>query len=374
MQLPGPGVFGPPRDRDLALAVRPSRRRIGRDPHRHRAVLRPGRGQRSDSRGTPPVPADLVLVSKVGATRDETGEWLPAQRPEELRVGIEANLAVVGSRSDPRRQPASAPRLRRAVRRAARRHDRPPRRRDDRRGIGLSNVTLDEYRPGASTHRPSPASRTRTASRTVQIRLSSTPAGDGVPYVPFFPLGSAFIPTTRCSAPSRAGAASASVHPGPGGVGLAATPDAERVCSSRGRRRSATWTRTSPRPKSSSTRAPCRRSVAVFSEPERTKAVVRSCRTLEPDCLAFEKVPGGSMWSAPTEDRRQSEGDTGREHDLNRIERAADLVAYDRPTDPPTSQPSAVLPVGRTLLGERPGPSLASSLENTSPEISDSIL
>ena len=39
-----------------------------------------------------PYPDDLVLVSKVGAARDPDGGWLPAQRPEQLREGVEANL------------------------------------------------------------------------------------------------------------------------------------------------------------------------------------------------------------------------------------------------------------------------------------------
>ncbi len=39
-----------------------------------------------------PYPAELVLVSKVGAARDGQAQWLPAQRPEELRAGVEANL------------------------------------------------------------------------------------------------------------------------------------------------------------------------------------------------------------------------------------------------------------------------------------------
>ncbi len=39
-----------------------------------------------------PYPERLVLVSKVGGRRDDKGAWLPAQRPEELRSGVEDNL------------------------------------------------------------------------------------------------------------------------------------------------------------------------------------------------------------------------------------------------------------------------------------------
>ncbi|MGH3505102.1 MAG: aldo/keto reductase, partial [Nocardioidaceae bacterium] len=43
-----------------------------------------------------PYPEDLVVVTKIGGTRDATGNWLPAQRPEELRQAVDANLATLG--------------------------------------------------------------------------------------------------------------------------------------------------------------------------------------------------------------------------------------------------------------------------------------
>ena len=43
-----------------------------------------------------PYPDDLVLVSKVGADRDADGGLVPAQRPEQLRAQVEANLATLG--------------------------------------------------------------------------------------------------------------------------------------------------------------------------------------------------------------------------------------------------------------------------------------
>ena len=44
-----------------------------------------------------PYPADLALVSKVGARRDEQGAWTPAQQPDELRASIEENLQTLGT-------------------------------------------------------------------------------------------------------------------------------------------------------------------------------------------------------------------------------------------------------------------------------------
>ncbi len=43
-----------------------------------------------------PYPDDLVIVSKVGSVRDDQGGWVPAQRPAELRAGVEENLATLG--------------------------------------------------------------------------------------------------------------------------------------------------------------------------------------------------------------------------------------------------------------------------------------
>jgi aryl-alcohol dehydrogenase-like predicted oxidoreductase len=42
-----------------------------------------------------PYPAQLALVSKVGARRNESGAWLPAQKPDELRAGVEENLRTL---------------------------------------------------------------------------------------------------------------------------------------------------------------------------------------------------------------------------------------------------------------------------------------
>ena len=43
-----------------------------------------------------PYPDDLVIVSKVGAARDDKGRWHGAQRPDQLRAGVKANLVSLG--------------------------------------------------------------------------------------------------------------------------------------------------------------------------------------------------------------------------------------------------------------------------------------
>src|SRR5271167_4217646 len=92
MQLPGPGVFGPPKDRDIALAV--LRRAVEAGVNHIDTAQFYGPDVANDliREALHPYPDDLVLVSKVGAARDDQGQWLPAQRPEELRAGVEANL------------------------------------------------------------------------------------------------------------------------------------------------------------------------------------------------------------------------------------------------------------------------------------------
>ena len=92
MQLAGPGVFGPPRDRDAALAVLREAVASGVNhidtsdfygPHVTNELIR---------EALHPYPDDLVLVTKVGALRGEDGSWNPAQSPDELRRAVEDNL------------------------------------------------------------------------------------------------------------------------------------------------------------------------------------------------------------------------------------------------------------------------------------------
>src|SRR5580658_4201764 len=96
MQLPGPGVFGPPADRDSALAVLRRAVDAGVDHIDTAQFYGPDVANELIYAALHPYPADLVLVSKVGAARDGTGQWLAAQRPEELRKGVEANLTSLG--------------------------------------------------------------------------------------------------------------------------------------------------------------------------------------------------------------------------------------------------------------------------------------
>jgi aryl-alcohol dehydrogenase-like predicted oxidoreductase len=96
MQLAGPGVFGPPRDRAEALAVVREAVALGithidtsdyYGPYVTNEIIR---------EALHPYPPDLHIVTKVGAVRDAEGAWLHARSPEQLRQAVEDNLRNLG--------------------------------------------------------------------------------------------------------------------------------------------------------------------------------------------------------------------------------------------------------------------------------------
>jgi aryl-alcohol dehydrogenase-like predicted oxidoreductase len=96
MQLAGPGAFGPPRDRDSALDVLRKAVELGVNHIDTAQYYGPDVVNALIREALWPYPEDLVLVSKVGAARDDTGRWLPALRPEQLRSGVLENLNSLG--------------------------------------------------------------------------------------------------------------------------------------------------------------------------------------------------------------------------------------------------------------------------------------
>ena len=96
MQLAGPGVFGPPKDRDAAIAV--LREAIARGvnhidtsdyygPYVTNQIIR---------EALHPYPRDLVIVTKVGAMRGADGSWNPAFSPADLARAVHDNLRNLG--------------------------------------------------------------------------------------------------------------------------------------------------------------------------------------------------------------------------------------------------------------------------------------
>src|ERR1700754_156154 len=96
MQLAGDGVFGPPRDRDEAIAVLRAAVDAGVDHIDTAEYYGPAVVNELIREALHPYPAGLALVSKVAARRDDSGAVLPYDDPDQLRAGIEENLATLG--------------------------------------------------------------------------------------------------------------------------------------------------------------------------------------------------------------------------------------------------------------------------------------
>ena len=96
MQLAGPGVWGPPRDADAAVAVLREAVALGINhidtsdfygPHITNQIIR---------QALHPYPDSLVIVTKVGARRPEDKSWQPAYSPQELTAAVHENLHNLG--------------------------------------------------------------------------------------------------------------------------------------------------------------------------------------------------------------------------------------------------------------------------------------
>jgi pyridoxine 4-dehydrogenase len=95
MQLAGDGVYGPPRDLEEALAVLRAAVDAGVDHIDTAQFYGPGVVNSLIREALFPYPDGLALVSKVAARRDNSGAVLPYDDPDQLRAGIEENLATL---------------------------------------------------------------------------------------------------------------------------------------------------------------------------------------------------------------------------------------------------------------------------------------
>ncbi|HEY1675732.1 MAG TPA: aldo/keto reductase family oxidoreductase [Streptosporangiaceae bacterium] len=96
MQLAGPHVFGPPKDRDEAIAVLRAVVELGINHIDTSDYYGPYVTNEIIREALSPYPEDLHLVTKVGARRDEQGGWPSARSPEELRQQVHDNLDRLG--------------------------------------------------------------------------------------------------------------------------------------------------------------------------------------------------------------------------------------------------------------------------------------
>ena len=96
MQLAGPGVFGPPKDRDGALAVLRAVAELGITHIDTADFYGPYVTNELIREALAPYPDELHIVTKVGARRDENGGWLHAREPAELREQVYDNVRHLG--------------------------------------------------------------------------------------------------------------------------------------------------------------------------------------------------------------------------------------------------------------------------------------
>jgi pyridoxine 4-dehydrogenase len=97
MQLPGPGVWGPPEDRGAALAVLRRAVELGVTHIDTSDFYGPHVANDLIKEALHPYPGDLVVATKVGVVRDERRGWNAATEPFQLREQIEENLDRLGS-------------------------------------------------------------------------------------------------------------------------------------------------------------------------------------------------------------------------------------------------------------------------------------
>ena len=192
MQLAGPGVFGPPKDPESALAVLRAAVEAGVDhidtsdfygPHVTNGLIRDA---------LHPYPDDLTIVTKVGAVRGADRSWNPAVSAAELTRAVEDNLRNLGRDTmdvvnfrcmfdahGPAEGSVEAPltALAELQRRGLVRH------------VGLSNATAAQVTEGRSICEIVCVQNNYNLAHRADDALIDDLARDGIAYVPFFPFG-----------------------------------------------------------------------------------------------------------------------------------------------------------------------------------------
>jgi aryl-alcohol dehydrogenase-like predicted oxidoreductase len=192
MQLAGPGVFGPPRDRDAALAVLREVVASGVNHIDTSDFYGPHITNQLIHEALAPYPEDLVIVTKVGARRGDDASWLPAFSAGELTQAVHDNLRHLGldrlevvnlrlmfDTHGPAEGPIEAPltALAELQRQGLIRH------------IGLSNATPMQVAEGRRLCEIACVQNQYNLAHRNDDALIDDLARDGIPYVPFFPLG-----------------------------------------------------------------------------------------------------------------------------------------------------------------------------------------
>ncbi|CAI1956472.1 aldo/keto reductase family oxidoreductase [Serratia proteamaculans] len=192
MQLAGPGVFGPPKDTDAALAVLREAVASGVNHIDTSDFYGPHVTNQLIKAALAPYPDDLTLVTKIGARRGTDASWLPAFSTEELtsavhdnlrNLGLETldvvNLRIMFSAHGPAEGSIEAPltALAELQQQGLVRH------------IGLSNVTPTQVAQARSICRIVCVQNHYNLINRSDDALIDSLAREGIAYVPFFPLG-----------------------------------------------------------------------------------------------------------------------------------------------------------------------------------------
>jgi pyridoxine 4-dehydrogenase len=192
MQLAGPGVFGPPKDTDAARAVLREAIALGVNhidtsdfygPHITNQLIR---------EVLQPYPDDLVIVTKIGARRDAQGGWLRADSADELRQAVHDNLRnlgletldVVNLRSMIDVHGPAEGSLEEQITVLAQ-----LRQEGLIRHVGLSNVTMKQVEEARHIVPVACVQNMYNLAHRGDDPLIDALSRDGIPYVPFFPLG-----------------------------------------------------------------------------------------------------------------------------------------------------------------------------------------
>ncbi|RYG67719.1 aldo/keto reductase family oxidoreductase, partial [bacterium] len=192
MQLAGPGVWGPPRDHDAAVAVLREAVASGVDHIDTSDFYGPHVTNRIIREALHPYPENLTLVTKIGARRPDDGSWAPAMAAEELtgavhdnlrNLGLEAldvvNLRAMGDVHGPKEGSIAEPlaTLIDLKRQGLVRH------------IGLSNVTPTQVREAQGMTEIVGVQNLYNLAHREDDAFVDDLAAQGIAYVPFFPLG-----------------------------------------------------------------------------------------------------------------------------------------------------------------------------------------
>jgi aryl-alcohol dehydrogenase-like predicted oxidoreductase len=191
MQLAGPGVMGPPADRDGALAVLREAVGLGITHIDTSGAYGPRLTNELIREALHPYPESLHIVTKVGAIRDSRGGWPPARRPEDLRRSVRENLETLGlevldlvnlrlgNAQGP--QPGSLAEpfgtLAELRQEGLIRH------------LGVSNATTEQVAEAQAIAPVACVQNMYNLACRHDDKLVDTLAGQGTAYVPFFPLG-----------------------------------------------------------------------------------------------------------------------------------------------------------------------------------------